>query len=858
MIREEYIRRISNGLAILASEAQLSNGLNMQNINIVSENFYRDFLNLLFHWNLENCNYLKKNFAGIDLYSDIEKIVIQISSVISRKKIQDSINRIDKERFRGYHFIFIAMVNSIDSKTLYKSYDNENSIHFVPAEDIWDHAKILSFVNNCKIEEIKDVSNFIKKIFSKIDDKIMPRLLASVPGNIEHFIGREDELLKIKKKIKNVNPLYLWGEPGVGKTELAISFANSCSSKVFFTTFDKNIKETIAKLRFIGEEQNADISIQYRINIELLRMFGSDTILIIDNFDLENNLDPDLLRNEKEFMEIINLDLKIIFTTRNNYGVGINITPIDDEKLLSLMLHFYNHKEKSAILKEIIKVVQHNTLVVELCARTLGTVGGISPEQLLMDLRNLNIDGNEYKGIYSVKDRARFGNHLRRKLIEHICHLYKLSCLTVEEKQILSCAALLPISGIDYNLFIKCFPLLSIHNGVKVLSYNGKDLLVSKGDYEEFFSAVKGDIKNTLWTLLTRHDDRKNSEEELNINSIEVIDRMIQKGWIQANENNEIIKLHPILLAVIMSEETIKPDIQRCFDFIKYVFEIVQPENCEFNTLIYAEYGTDIIRNAIERLYLDDNIKDDIKEILSNQVYNIAINYDNYGSKLKDEANKKAIDYHMMALKIFRQIQPNGEHMAICYDRIVDYYNEFGEYKLALNYALVANNIFNNMVSTNLEDVRTSNHKVGRTYAFLEDYEKQKEYYQKNIVLDLDFLPDGHPVLAHDYTILSFAYHNMKDMEGQLECLLKAYNILEKMYQKNFINNFSYPIDSCIYEWINLLQGLIYTYNELGDKEKVDFFVNKMDEQQLARILLEHNMNLVKTEDNGTKILACN
>lgn len=684
----------------------------------------------------------------------------------------------------------------------------------------------------------------------------MPRLLASVPGNIEHFIGREDELLEIKKKIENVKQLYLWGEPGVGKTELAIAFANSCGSKVYFTTFDKNIKETIAKLRFIGNEQNADISIQYHINIELLRMFDSDTILIIDNFDLERNLDPDLLRNEKEFMEIINLDLKIIFTTRNNYGVGINITPLDDEKLLSLILRFYNHKEKSAILKEIIKVVQHNTLVVELCARTLNTVGGISPEQLLADLRNFNIDGNEYKGIYSVKDRTRFGNHSRHKLIDHICYLYKLSCLTVEEKQILSCAALLPISGVDYNLFVKCFPLLSIHNGVKVLSYDGKGLLVSKGDYEEFFSSKIGDIKNALWLLLTRYDDRKDSEEELNINSVEVIDRMIQKGWIQKNENNKIIKLHPILLTVIMSEETVKPDIQKCFDFIKYVFEMVQPENCEFNTLIYAEYGTDIIRNAIERLYMDDNIKNDIKEILSNQIYNIAINYDNYGSDLRNEDNKKAIDYHMMALKIFRQIQPDGEHTAICYDNIASCYNTFGEHKLALHYALAANDIFNDMIVTNLEDSKISNHKVGITYAYLENYENQKEYYQKNIELDLEFLSNDHPVLAHDYIALSFAYGNLKNVKEQLNCLLKAYIIYDKIYDKKFVNKFSYPISECVSDWINLLNGLILIYKKLNDETKINFYVTKLNEQKLNEVLRDLKLGIPNNADDSKIIVG--
>lgn len=261
--------------------------------------------------------------------------------------------------------------------------------------------------------------------------------------NVNHFIlasALSCGTTKIHKKYKiffsrKEYDNFLTGEEsGVGKTELAIRFANRYSSNVFFVTFSKNIKETIAKLRFVGSEQNADTSIQYHTNIELLRMFDSNTVLIIDNFDLENNLDPDILRNEKEFIEIINLDLKIIITTRNNYGVGINVKHLNEEELLSLMFRFYCHKEKSEILKEIIKEVQYNTLVVELCVRTFNTLGSISPEQLLANLQNLSIDGKGYKGIYSEKDRTQFGSYLRRNLVDHIRHLYQLSCLTFEER----------------------------------------------------------------------------------------------------------------------------------------------------------------------------------------------------------------------------------------------------------------------------------------------------------------------------------------------------------------------------------------------------------------------------------------
>lgn len=94
------------------------------------------------------------------------------------------------------------MANSIKSKVLYKEYENKSNLHFVPMNDIWDHAKILNFVNNCKIEKIEKLVKLVNKSFGKIEIKYVPRLSAPIPSDIEYFVGREKEILDIKKGLK--------------------------------------------------------------------------------------------------------------------------------------------------------------------------------------------------------------------------------------------------------------------------------------------------------------------------------------------------------------------------------------------------------------------------------------------------------------------------------------------------------------------------------------------------------------------------------------------------------------------------------------------------------------------------------
>ena len=51
--RQELFNNILEKLTFLRTKVELSNPLNLTDVNIVSENFYRDFLNLLFSLSVE-------------------------------------------------------------------------------------------------------------------------------------------------------------------------------------------------------------------------------------------------------------------------------------------------------------------------------------------------------------------------------------------------------------------------------------------------------------------------------------------------------------------------------------------------------------------------------------------------------------------------------------------------------------------------------------------------------------------------------------------------------------------------------------------------------------------------------------
>src|SRR5690606_23746555 len=89
--RQSYLTLIGRRLAYLKAEVELLNSLNLTDINVYAENFYRDFFNLL-GYEFENTNFIENNFAHIDLIDTKNKLAIQVTSQNDNKKIKEAID----------------------------------------------------------------------------------------------------------------------------------------------------------------------------------------------------------------------------------------------------------------------------------------------------------------------------------------------------------------------------------------------------------------------------------------------------------------------------------------------------------------------------------------------------------------------------------------------------------------------------------------------------------------------------------------------------------------------------------------------------------------------------------------------
>ena len=171
MRRDFYYSYVSEKIEVMSLRIKSNGKLNILNLNIHAEYFYRDLCSMMFGLNLENANTESQNAAAIDLIDKNKKVLIQVSSSDTKKKVNETLSKdilLDYKK-KGYKlkFIFFSQVSKgfRDLK-----FNNKHGIEFNPNEDIWDKEIILKTILEAKIDKQKDIYDLIKSELGEMPD----------------------------------------------------------------------------------------------------------------------------------------------------------------------------------------------------------------------------------------------------------------------------------------------------------------------------------------------------------------------------------------------------------------------------------------------------------------------------------------------------------------------------------------------------------------------------------------------------------------------------------------------------------------------------------------------------------------
>ena len=209
--------------------------LNLLSLHTHSENFYRDFFNKLYGWNLENLNQRILNVEAIDLVDNTNKIVIQVSAVNTKTKIDSALSKESLKSYIGYQFKFINICK--DAKSLRnQSYDNPHKLSFIASKDILDVHSILKDIMGLKTQELKNIFDFIKsELGGEIDITKLESNLATIINILseENWDDNKKELL--------INTFEIDRKITINNLDSSIGIINDY--KIYYSEVDKKYAE---------------------------------------------------------------------------------------------------------------------------------------------------------------------------------------------------------------------------------------------------------------------------------------------------------------------------------------------------------------------------------------------------------------------------------------------------------------------------------------------------------------------------------------------------------------------------------------------------------------------------------------
>ena len=281
---------------------------------------------------------------------------------------------------------------------------------------------------------------------------------SEVPKPCRHFLGRDDELKELHIMLEENRHVFLYGIAGLGKSELAKAYAKQYKkhyTNILYIEYTGDLHQDITDMDFIDDPPEINEQDRFQKHNRFMRSLKSDTLFIIDNFNVTATQDSFL-------PVILKYRCQILITTRSKLDeyCCLQLHEIQNiNSLFQLTSVFYSEADNHrATVEKIIDTVHYHTLAVELSAKLLEN-GILDSNQLLAKLQEERADFDNEDKIKIIKD----GQSSKATYYNHIHTLFSLYALSRKKQDIMRNLCFLPSSGIAARIFAKWLELPTLN-----------------------------------------------------------------------------------------------------------------------------------------------------------------------------------------------------------------------------------------------------------------------------------------------------------------------------------------------------------------------------------------------------------
>ncbi|WP_245153460.1 tetratricopeptide repeat protein [Chlorobaculum sp. 24CR] len=581
----------------------------------------------------------------------------------------------------------------------------------------------------------------------------------------EVFIGRDEKLQEVHDELFDGNNLLLLvnGEGGIGKTTLAAKYYQryfSDYAHLGWVFAERSLGDAMLTL---ADPLKVEFALTDPADVrreKLLREMAGlkkPCLLVIDN---ANDI-KDLSAHYLELRRCPNFH--ILLTTRIEsfaHAKTCRVGHLDESAAMRLFTtHYPGHdRAEDDLLKEILRAVGYNTLVIELLAKNLDTVNqfrtGYALSRMLDDLRGSGLFGlSKSEKVRTEYNPGMF--RLREEKAETvIAAMYDLAKLEPGEEQLLCVFSVLPAEPIAFA---------------------------------------------TLEALQPGNDALDSSLRDL-----------VQKGWIEYNASAKQFKCSPVVQAVTRLQVGERLD-EQCETLVKALIDKLEYDM--MGHLVNTDYLSGTLYTRFAESVVEHLDKQDETVLLMEYIGSFHTTTGNLSKALRYYEKCNQLSKALMELTPKKWWCKN--ELAVSYSKLGDIYTTLDQPEKALSFFEQFNLLIKELYESNRANVSLKNGlaisyaKLGETYCSLDQPEKALSFFKEDATLSEELYESNQANvsfksgLAVSYSKLGDIYTTLGQLEKALSFFKDEARLFEELYESNRVN-------------VGFKNGLAISYEKLG------------------------------------------
>jgi len=201
-VREKQMNFITDKLSYLQTKIRNRNSLNLTDINIHAENFFRDFFDKMGD-SFSNTNFDSQNAAHIDLIDPENKRAIQITSQNDNQKITQAIEGFYKDGSKKDYKLQVLLISK-DAKNYSTDFTSQGKYPFNHKEDVIDIRRLLAKINNEKVPVINSIARFLEDQIVIERRRTESKEVETIMALIDYL--SDDQNRQLIDRVENVDP----------------------------------------------------------------------------------------------------------------------------------------------------------------------------------------------------------------------------------------------------------------------------------------------------------------------------------------------------------------------------------------------------------------------------------------------------------------------------------------------------------------------------------------------------------------------------------------------------------------------------------------------------------------------------